>query len=134
MWLLDTNVLSEVIRKRPHAGLMRRLRMVPPEGCHSSVICRYELRYGAMLRDDGPVFWSRLEEQILPLVNWLEMDAGVADRAGGLCATLERRGRPLDLHDVLIAATAMEKDLVLVTRNLRHFGSLPGLRVENWFE
>jgi len=134
MWLLDTNVLSEVIRLRPAPALMKRLRGLAPEDCHASVICRYEMRYGAMLRDDGPLFWSRLQTQILPLVQWIEVDPPIADRAGALCAELERKGKPLDLHDVLIAATAFERNLTLVTRNTRHFARLTGLRVENWFE
>ena len=133
MWLFDTNVLSEVIRKRPDPGLIKRLREVAPADCLSSVICRYELRYGAFLREDGPVFWSKLEMQILPLVRWIAMDSAVSDRAGAMAATLEREGKQIGLHDVLIAATAIEYDLTLVTRNTRHFARLAGLRVENWF-
>lgn len=134
MWLFDTNILSEMIRKRPDARVHRRLVGTEVKDAFSSVICRYELRYGALLREDGPAFWSRLQREVLVLVTWLPVSAPVADRAAFLAAELELKGLPLETHDLLIAATALEHDLTLVTRNIRHFRRIPSLRVENWFE
>ncbi|MEO8197501.1 MAG: type II toxin-antitoxin system VapC family toxin, partial [Thermoanaerobaculia bacterium] len=53
--------------------------------------------------------------------------------AGELDARLTRAGRRIDKPDLFIAATALVFDLVLVTRNVRHFANVPGLAVENWF-
>jgi tRNA(fMet)-specific endonuclease VapC len=133
MFLLDTNILSEMVRRRPDAGVRKRLIRTAVEDCHSSVVCRYELRYGAFLREDGPVFWKKLQSEILSLPTWLPASVPVADRAASLAAELEREGRRLDTHDCLIAGTALEHDLILVTRNSKHFQRIPGLRLENWF-
>jgi len=61
---------------------------------------------------------------------------GVGEReavtAGDILAFLDRRGQPLSLPDVLIAATALEAGLTLVTANVRHFERIPQLKVENW--
>lgn len=134
MFLLDTNILSEMVRKKPDANVRNRLVRSSVEDCHSSVICRYELRYGAFLREDGPLFWKRLQVEILNLPTWLPVTIRVADGAASLAAELERQGQHLDTHDCLIAATALENDLTLVTRNTKHFQRIRGLRLENWFE
>ena len=47
---------------------------------------------------------------------------------------MEKLGKPIDSFDLLIAATALENDLILVTNNLKHFSRIPGLKIENWME
>ncbi|MDQ3773240.1 MAG: hypothetical protein M3461_02105 [Pseudomonadota bacterium] len=53
--------------------------------------------------------------------------------ADGGRSRLEREGQPIESGHIFIAATALAHNLILVTRNLRHFERLPGLVVENWF-
>jgi len=74
----------------------------------ASAVTRYELRYGASLRDDGGAFWARLEADILRLVNWLPISQQTAERGGEIAAELRRQGRPSGDLDPLLAATAME--------------------------
>ncbi len=57
---------------------------------------------------------------------------GTAEAYGPLRAQLEARGEPLDEPDLRIASIALDRDLTLVTANLRHFNRVPDLRVENW--
>jgi tRNA(fMet)-specific endonuclease VapC len=52
--------------------------------------------------------------------------------AGDLLAILDRRGEAISLPDALIAATALEAGLTMVTGNTRHFQRIPNLKVENW--
>jgi tRNA(fMet)-specific endonuclease VapC len=134
MFLLDTNILSEMTRKHPDPRVRNRLIRSSVEDCHSSVVCRYELRYGAFLREDGPAFWRKLQSEILSLPTWLPVTIPVADRAGSIAAELERQGRKIDTHDCVIAATALNHDLILVTRNTKHFQRISGIRLENWFD
>ena len=68
MYLLDTNIISEVLRRRPDPKVLARLREVEPEEIHASVITLFELRFGSMLRDDATNFWQKIEADILPLV------------------------------------------------------------------
>ncbi len=134
MFLLDTNVLSEVLRPRPNLSVARLLHTTAPALRFASEITRYELRLGARLRDDADTFWTRIEQRIVPLVQWLPIDATVALAGADLAAALRRAGQPLEWSDLMVGATAQVHGMTMVTRNVRHFERVPGLRVENWFE
>jgi len=133
MYLLDTNVLSELVRKHPDAGVARRMGEHPSAALFASAVSRYELRYGAALRHDADSFWSRIAGQLVPLVTWLPVTQAVAERAGTAAAALRHAGRPCGSLDPLLAATALEHSLTLVTRNTRHFEAVPGIALEDWF-
>ena len=74
-----------------------------------------------------------MEREILPLPVWLPIDEKVSLATADLRASLRKRGQPIEMSDAILAATASVHDLVLVTRNVRHFQNVPGLAVENWF-
>lgn len=131
--LLDTNVLSEVLRKQPSLAVMRALRALRPEQRFASEISRYELRAGTSRLADGGRLWRRTEQEILPLVRWLPFDAAVAMAAADIGAGLRQRGEPVEDTDLFIAATAVVHGFSVSTRNVRHFDRVPGLVVENWF-
>lgn len=133
MYLIDTNVLSEVIRPRPNLAVVRTLLTTDPALRFASEITRYELRFGAMLREDGGALWARIEQRILPLARWLPVDAAVVLAAADLGALLRRTGQPIEWSDLMLAATAATHDLTVVTRNVRHFQRVPNTQVENWF-
>jgi len=120
VYLLDTNIISEVLRRRPDPKVVARLREVEPEEIHASVITLFELRFGSMLRDDATNFWQKIEADILPLVRWLDVDRSVASKAGDIAAKLQRLG------------TALVHNLVLVSRNVRHFEKITNLLREVW--
>lgn len=133
MRLLDTNVLSQIVRSTPNPGVVAGLRKCSTDTIFASAITRYELRYGASLRDDAEWFWARLETDILPIVTWLPASQAIAERGAVIAAELRRRGRPCGDFDPLLAATAIEHSLTLVTRNTKHFEAVPGIALENWF-
>ncbi len=62
-----------------------------------------------------------------------EIDAKVSLATADLQAALRKTGKPLEMPDALLAATASVHDQVLVTRIVRHFQNVPGLAVEDWF-
>ena len=131
--LLDTNVLSEVLRKQPSLAVMRALHALRPEQRFASEVTRYELRVGAALRDDAGRLWQRTQQQVLTLVQWLPFDARAAMAAADVGASLRQRGEPVEETDLFIAATALVHGFSVSTRNVRHFERVPGLMVENWF-
>lgn len=133
MYLLDTNVLSEIVRPRPDARVVSRLRNLRAADLFASAVTRYELRYSACLRNDTVRFWARLQADILPLVTWLAVTSEIAEAGGSISADLRLQGRSAGDLDPLIAATARIHDLILVTRNVRDFERVTGVRVENWF-
>jgi predicted nucleic acid-binding protein len=133
VYLLDTNVLSELIRRSPDRGVMTAVKGLEPRSAFASEVTLFELRYGAMRREDAESFWSRLQNELSPAVQWLPVDRAVQLRAADLAAELDRRGERIGNEDCWIAATAIEHRLTLVTRNLRHFERIPGLKIESWF-
>jgi predicted nucleic acid-binding protein len=132
-YLLDTNVLSEVLRKRPEPRVVERLREVAPGAVFTSVVCLTELRYGAKRRAAGDGLWERIAREVLGRVRILPLGEAEALKAGDLLAALEAAGQPFGVEDVLIGATALVGSLTVATRNVRHFRRLPGLAVESWW-
>ena len=134
MFLLDTNILSELIKRQPSPGLVARLASEPTRSLFTSCICVMELRFGSALREDFKPFWARVSDEILSRVSILPVDVAEAIIAGDILAFLRRNGQPIGIEDVLIAATAINHGCVLVTANTRHFVKVGRLSVENWLE
>lgn len=133
-YLLDTNVLSELVRKRPSERVLERMKNAPPEYLATSSICVMELRFGTARHPQGQALWERISQEVLPRVRILPLTAAEAEKAGDLIAFLEARGNPIGLEDVLIGATALVNRLTTVTRNVRHFDRIEGLEVESWWD
>jgi tRNA(fMet)-specific endonuclease VapC len=133
MYLLDTNVLSELMRRSPNPHVETRFES-EPAALFTSAICLEEIRYGAKIGPPGNRLWQRAEIDVLPHVAVLELDEAVALLAGDLRAEWKLRGTPVGYRDGLIAATAHAHGLTVVTRNVRHFDHVTGLKIENWFE
>jgi predicted nucleic acid-binding protein len=133
MFLVDTNVVSELIRPKPHLPVIRRLLSTDPAVLFASEVTRYELRFGAALQPRPSEVWGKVEREILPLPIWLPIDERVALATADLRASLRKSGKPIEMSDALLAATALVHELVLVTRNVRHFQNVADIAVENWF-
>ena len=133
MYLLDTNILSELVRRLPDPRVESRFES-EPERLFTSVICLEEIRFGTRIGPPGNKLWERMEADVLPHLSVLALDAAAAILAGDLRAEWKTLGTPAGYRDGLIAATAKAHRLVLVTRNGRHFDHVSGLTVENWFE
>lgn len=136
-YLIDTNVLSELRRKQPDANVVAWLQQRPRQSFYLSVLTLGEIRKG-IARLNGPQDASRRTvlidwlEQELPtyfLGRMLPIDAPVADRWGRLQSDA---GRPLPAIDGLLAATALQHHLTLVTRNVRDFAGLCLDIVDPW--
>lgn len=130
-YCFDTDVLSSVLRRDPPLGLIRRLATVPPEGQVTTAITVGELLYGAARRG-SPSLAGRVRELISAAVEILPFDAEAAEVYGPLRSRLESEGRRLDEPDLRIASIALANGLTLVSGNVRHFGRVPGLALENW--
>jgi tRNA(fMet)-specific endonuclease VapC len=132
MYLFDTNILSEVLKKRPDQGLLERLSGIPGHLQFTSCICVMELRYGSRRRPDHENFWKKIEDKLLSQVKTLPIARDTALIAGDIAANLSLDGRGISPEDLLIAATAVEKGVTLITANQRHFRDIEGLKIENW--
>lgn len=130
-WMLDTNILSELVRN-PGGPVVARLAGAAPESVCTSIIAACELRFGA--RRKGSPMLSQRVDQLLGAIPVLPFDTPADEHYADLRTALERTGKPIGSHDLLIAAHALSLRLVLVTHNLREFARVPGLQVEDWLE
>ncbi len=126
--MLDTDISSYVIRRRP-AAVVERFERHAEELC-VSVITATELRFGA--EKAGRAELAELVEAYLARVAILDWTNAVTFHYARLRATLEQRGTPIGNLDLLIAAHAVAEHATVVTHNALHFGAVPGLTVENW--
>ena len=133
MYLFDTDVITNILKKKPAMSLLERLDAVPLRHQYISTITVSEIVYGAMKSDRSEFHLQNLERILLPVVNIVGFDTKAAYVCGRLRADLEKLGTPLDLADLEIAAIAMAGDFTLVTGNIRYFDRVEGLRIENWF-
>ncbi len=134
MYLLDTNILSEVLKKKPHAGVLARLSETPRYEQYTSCLCVFELRYGSQRRTDHESFWEKIVQNVLSHVTALPLLEREILVAADVFASLSKKGRGISFPDLFIGATAIANNLTLVTANIRHFKDIPHLRLENWME
>lgn len=132
MYLFDTDVLSNLLKRDPSPRLLRRLAEVPRAHQHTSAITVGELVYGAFRTSRPEYFVERLEARVWSNVVILLFDHAAAHVYGRVRAELERIGRPIGEPDLRIAAIALANRLTIVTGNVRHFAYVPGLAVEDW--
>ncbi len=128
-YLLDTNAVS-VWARQTSPRLLNRLLATPPADLCISVLVEHELRFGFALTPG-----TRAEEltmRLLEVLPSIPFGSAEAQRAAYLRSRLSRLGKPIGPYDLLIAATALENQLTLVTQNLREFRRVEGLVVEDW--
>lgn len=132
-YLLDTNVLSELLRKRPEPAVVRALNVIPAEDLYTSSLCVMELRRGSRRHPKAEQLWERIRGQLLSRVQILAFDEREAVLAGDITAQLAINGTPIGTEYALIAATALAHGLTVATRNTVHFSQVGTLRVINWW-
>ena len=133
-YLIDTNVLSELRRKTPDAGVLDWFARRPPVTLNLSVLTLGEIRKGIqaladLARRQALTDWLETDLPLFFIGRILNVDAAVADRWGRLLAAA---GRPLPAVDSLLAATALAHDLVLVTRNTKVYAGTPVQLFNPW--
>jgi len=121
-WLLDTCVVSELVRPKPKASVVSWVLERDEDELFLSVITIGELEKGIARLPDSPKRvaleqWVRRELADPFRDRLLAIDSGVAARWGALVGASEARGQPLPVIDSLIAATGVQHDLTVVTRN-----------------
>jgi len=137
MIILDTNVLSELMRVAPDPAVTNWLDEQPPESIWLTSITVFESRFGLALLPSGKrrrtleeTFERLLAEDLAYRV--LAFDAEAAAQAALLAATRQRAGRTVDVRDTQIAGIAIARRATLATRNLKHFDDLPTPVLSPW--
>lgn len=128
-FLLDTDTCIHALRGHP--AVLGRLLALSRADVAVSVITEAELRTGAAKSASATRTLHRVESFLQP-IEVLVFGSADAAAYAQLRARLERAGKPIGALDMLIAAQALVRRLVLVTGNEREFGRIRGLDVESW--
>lgn len=126
MIILDTNVISELMRAEPDPRVIAWLDAQPPETVWTTSISVFEISFGLNSLPDGrrkhslqDAFEAMLTEELQQHV--LDFDQVAAERAGQISAKLRGLGRSVEIRDVQIAGIVSVRHASLATRNRKHF-------------
>lgn len=127
-FLLDTNCISELVRSDPEPRVLDWMEAADESLLYLSVLTLGEIRKGVAGLPQGKrrtqlETWLELNLQIRFSGRVLSVNASIADRWGLMAAEAKRKGRALSAIDGLLAATALQHSLTIVTRNISDFGS-----------
>ncbi len=128
--LLDTDNLSALMKGLPAAVAAARRYLSGHERLGFSIITRYEILRG--LKAKRATAQLAAFDDFCDRCDVLPLDDAMIVRAADVYADLKRRGELIGDADILIAATALVRGLVVVTNNAGHFSRIRGLSLENW--
>jgi len=135
--LLDTNVLSALMRRHPDPVIVRWLDSLAPESIWTTAVTVFEIRFGIELLSAGrrrraleAAFDAMLRDDLGGRV--APFDAAAAQEAATLAARRQRRGRVVDLRDTQIAGIAVARRADIATGNVRHFAGLDVNVIDPW--
>lgn len=131
MFVLDTNTVIYFFKGE--GDVAKRLLATPPSQIAIPTLVVFELETGISKATNRSKRRSQLDA-LLDAVQVLPFGMSEARAAAGVRARLETAGTPIGPLDTLIAGSALAHNGVLVTRNIREFGRVEGLVVENWFD
>lgn len=136
MYLIDTNVISELTKPSPSAAVLKWFATTPVQQIYISAITLCEIELGLSLMPTGKrkdalraATHGMVQEDFAN--RCLHLDARCAPLYGQLAASQQRLGRPSSTEDAMIAAIALANKLTLVTRNTKDFEDIKGLTLVN---
>ena len=130
--LIDTNMCIYIMNRRP-PEVIKKFKQFEPGDIGISAITVSELQYGIAKSKHRERNQLRLEEFLIPL-EIVVYDENAAGAYGDIRFQLEKLGRPIGPLDLLIAAQAISRKLILVTNNDKEFNRIKNLKVENWIK
>ena len=137
MIILDTNVLSALMRKAPDPPVIEWLDQQPAESIWITSITLFEARFGLALLPKGrrrSALESAFEELLVEDLEGriLDFDRPAAEAAAALAAERQRQGRTVDFRDTQIAGVVLARRATFATRNVKHFSDLGADVVNPW--
>jgi toxin FitB len=137
MIVLDTNVVSAMMRRDVDTKIRDWLDSLPPESIWVTTITIFEVRFGIEVLSKGRRR-QQLEDDFVQTIaedfqgRVLDLDQAAAQTAASLRAQRRLRGRPIEMRDTLIAGIVLSRRAELATRNVRHFCDLEISLVDPW--
>jgi toxin FitB len=136
-FLLDTNIISELIKPQPEPRLVKWANTTDEDLLYVSVLTLGEIRKGIATlvrsaRRRELETWLDSDLRLRFSHRILSVDEAIADRWGVLAGHAQKHGRPLPVIDGLLAATALHHNLTLVSRNTRDLAGAGALLFNPW--
>ena len=128
--LLDTDTLSAIMRQNPIALTHAQTYLAVHQQFIVSLVTRYEVLRGLKVKNAAVQQLAFDQFCVANIV--LPLTDNIIQRAAGIYAELYRHGTIIGDADILIAATALEHGLQLVTNNTNHFNRVATLQLQNW--
>jgi predicted nucleic acid-binding protein len=88
MFLVDTNIISELIKRQPNPHLLARMEDIPDASLYTASVCAMELRFGALRVPNGEALWNKIQSRILSRIQILGFGYQEAMKAAELLAAL----------------------------------------------
>ena len=130
--MLDTDTCAFILR-RSSPALMERIQAVPLQQLVMSVVTLAELQYGVVVSARKKSNQAALD-LLLRHLAVMELTREAATHYAEIRADLKKRGQLIGANDLLIAAHAKSVAATIVTNNIKDFGRVQGLSVENWLQ
>ncbi len=137
MILLDTNVLSALMRQKPDTEVIQWLDRQPRTSVWTTAITVFEIRFGLQVMATGTrrslllaAFDRLLNEMIEQRI--AHFDNAAAQQAADLMAARQKHGRSGELRDTMIAGIVLASHATLATRNVKHFDDIASSVVNPW--
>lgn len=136
-FLLDTNCISELVRTKPEPRVLEWMEAADESVLYLSVLTLGEIRKGVAGLPQGKrqtqlEIWLDVDLQARFSGRILAIDALIADRWGLMAAEAKRKGVALSAIDGLLASTALQHNLTIVSRNVRDFEGTRVLTLNPW--
>ena len=134
-YTLDTNIVTALMKN--DAIVRKRLQDAELRGKQIFIngISYYEAKRGLLAKPTSATTKLKVFDAICRRLGILLLDSrAIFDRASEIYADLKQRGKPIGDADILIAAIALTRNLVVVSDNTRHFSQVAGIVVENWLK
>ena len=128
-YVIDTDILSYFLKNYPQ--VVRQFEAVDPDEVATTIVNYTELLFGAYKS-------AKVEQKLatikafLDTLTMINFDKRSAEMFAQLKANLQQHGTIVADMDLMIASISVTNGCILVTNNTKHFGKIPGLRLENW--
>jgi predicted nucleic acid-binding protein len=136
MIVLDSNVLSELMRPSPELQVIAWLDRQPPASIWTTSVTVFEIRFGLHLMPVGKrrTLYSEGFEKLLEGIDHriAPFDTEAEEHASALMASRKLQGRPRELRDTMIAGIVLAHHATLVTRNVSHFDDVSAPLIDPW--
>jgi hypothetical protein len=137
MILLDTNVFSALMRQTPDVEVIRWLDRQPRSSVWTTSITVFEIRFGLQVMEAGKrrgslmTAFDRLLNELIDQ-RIASFDSAAAEEAANLMSARQKKGRPGELRDTMIAGVVLASQATLATRNVKHFEDIASPVVNPW--